>query len=57
LIAQKSCATLTKQERAELERLQRIRHEAMERQFPRLTPEELAEVKKALGFPAQARGQ
>ncbi len=59
LIAKKSCEALTEEERAEFERLQRMSHEAMERHFPRprLTPAELAEVKKTLGLPQQALGQ
>jgi hypothetical protein len=59
LIARKARAELTDEERAEFERLQRISHEALERQFPRprLTPGELAEVKNALGLSPKAQGQ
>jgi predicted transcriptional regulator len=59
LIAKKSREALTEEERAEFERLQRISHEALERQFPRprLTPEELAEVKKTLGLASKAPEQ
>jgi hypothetical protein len=59
LIAKKSREPLTAEERAEFERLQRISHEALERQFPRprLTAEELAEVQKALGLSPGAQDQ
>jgi predicted transcriptional regulator len=59
LISKKSRGELTAAERSEFERLQQISHEALERQFPRprLTPEELAEVKKALGLPPKAQDQ
>jgi hypothetical protein len=57
LIVKKSRGVLTEQERAEFERLQQISHAALERQFPRprLTPEELAEVKKTLGLLPKAQ--
>jgi hypothetical protein len=57
LIAKKSYATLSEQERAEFERLQQMSHEALEHHFPRprLTPEELAEVKKILELGPKAQ--
>jgi hypothetical protein len=59
LIRKKSREELTKEERAEFERLQRVSHETMERKFPRprLSPDELDLVKKALGLPPEARGK
>ena len=59
LISKKSHGELTEEERCEFERLQQLSHEALERQFPRprLTPEELAEVKKALGIPPTVQDQ
>lgn len=59
LIQKKSHEELTEDERAEFERLQRLSHETMERKFPRprLSPDELDVVKKALGLPPEERGK
>jgi hypothetical protein len=52
LIYKKYHGGLTAEETAELDRLQRLNHEVIERAFPRprLSSEELAVVKQALGL-------
>ena len=59
LIHKRSRGELTREEGIEFEELQRRSHEQMERSFPRprLTPDELKEVKRALGLTPEAKDE